>query len=411
MESPGRPPGAFEPRPSFTADPGLSRYNNRMHSLQNTLADLVRRPSVNPMGRTDISPDFTFEHRVTDYLERRLLALGCEFQRQEVEPGRHNLVAYYRPKTPAPFTVLFEAHQDTVPVDAMTVEPFGAKIDGGKMYGRGSCDVKAGITVMLHAFERLVREKPAGSANVVLAFTVDEEHTFLGVQHLVNSGLKADYAIVAEPTLLNIVHAHKGVVRWQIETPGRACHSSRPEQGVNAVYRMAKVLNAIEIYAEKLRASANDPLLGPPTLSVGRIMGGVSPNTVPDSCRIDIDRRLIPGEVPAKAVADLDAFLRSYPGLDVPFVSNPPRLACPPLNPANAGELVARLGSAIERVAGKKDVVGVPFGTDASTISEAGIPAVVFGPGDINQAHTKDEWIDLEQLEPASEILFRFAAG
>lgn len=394
-----------------TAVPGFSGYNIRMHSLQSTLADLVQRPSVNPMGRTDIAADIIHETRVTDYLERRLLELDCEYERQEVEPGRYNLVAHYRPKTPAPFTVLFEAHQDTVPVDAMTVEPFGAKVDGGRMYGRGSCDVKAGVTVMLHAFERLVRERPDGSANVTLAFTVDEEHTFLGVQHLVKSGLRADYAIVAEPTLLNIVHAHKGVVRWQIETPGRACHSSRPEQGVNAVYRMAKVLNGVEAYAEKLRASANDALLGPPTLSVGRITGGVSPNTVPDSCRIEIDRRLIPGEVPAKAVSDLEVFLRTYPGIDFPFTSTAPRLSCPPLNPASSGELVQRFGAAINSIAGKHEVIGVPFGTDASTIAEAGIPAVVFGPGDIAQAHTKDEWIDLAQLEPAFEILFRFAAG
>jgi len=380
-------------------------------SLIATLAELVRRPSVNPMGRTDIPSEITLEHRVTDYLEQRLRDLGCDYQRQEIEPGRHNLVATYRSPSPAPFSLLFEAHQDTVPVDAMTVEPFGAKRENGRMYGRGSCDVKAGGTVMLHAFERLVREKPAGSANVTLAFTVDEEHTFLGVQHLVKAGLRADYAIVAEPTLLNIVHAHKGVVRWQIETAGRACHSSRPEQGVNAVYRMARILQGIESYAEQLRTNAADPLLGPPTLSVGRITGGVSPNTVPDFCRIEIDRRLIPGENPADAVSDLDAFLRKLPGIDFPFISTTPRLACPPLDPAHSGELVTRLGAAINGVVGKHEVVAVPFGTDASTIAEAGIPAVVFGPGDIAQAHTRDEWIDLEQLEPAAEILYRFASG
>lgn len=382
-----------------------------MPSLHQTLAELVRRPSVNPMGRTDIPADITLEHRVTAYLEERLRALGCEYRRQEVAADRHNLVATYHPATPAPFTVLFEAHQDTVPVDAMTVEPFGANIENGRMYGRGSCDVKAGVTVMLHAFERLVREKPAGSANVILAFTVDEEHTFLGVQHLVKSGVKADYAIVAEPTLLNVVNAHKGVVRWQIETPGRACHSSRPEQGVNAVYRMGRLLRGVEEYAEQLRKNAPDPILGPPTLSVGRITGGVSPNTVPDVCRIDIDRRLIPGENPTAAIEDLDSYLKAYPGIDFPFVSSPARLACPPLNPVPSASLTKQFGQVINGVAGKHEVIGVPFGTDASTIAEAGIPAIVFGPGDIAQAHTKDEWIDLAELEPASEILFRFAAG
>ncbi len=382
-----------------------------MTPLAHTLAELVRRPSINPMGRTDVPPDLALEHRVADYLEGRLKALGCEVRRHEVAPGRPNVVAHYRAPTPAPFTVLFECHTDTVPTDAMTVDPFGAVVENGRLYGRGACDVKAGAAVMLHAFERLVREKPAGSADVVLAFTVDEEHTFLGVQHLMNSGVKADFAVVAEPTLLNVVNAHKGVVRWQVETAGRACHSSRPEQGVNAVYRMAKLLRGVEEYADRLRAGPGDALLGPPTLSVGRITGGASPNTVPDRCVIEIDRRLTPGETPAAAVADLDAVLRAYPGIDFPFVSTPPTFACPPLAAAASKEVVARLGRCIDAVAGRHDVVAVPFGTDASTVAEAGVPAVVFGPGDIAQAHTKDEWIDLAQLEPAAEILFRFACG
>ena len=375
------------------------------------LADLVRLPSVNPMGRTDLPPEVLYESRVTRCLEHELRNLGARVRRQPVAPGRDNLVAVYEPPGPAPFAAVFEAHQDTVPVEGMTVDPFGAAVENGRLYGRGACDVKAGVAVMLAAFARLVRERPAGSAKVTLAFTVDEEHTFLGVQELVRSGVRADYAVVAEPTLLDIVRAHKGVVRWQVETPGRACHSSRPEQGVNAVYRMARLLRGVEEYAERLRNSPPDPLLGPPTLSVGRITGGVSPNTVPDSCRIEIDRRLIPGESPADAVADLDAFLATYPGVDFPFATSGPRLACPPLSPANSGELVERLGRAIDSVVGRHEVHAVPYGTDASTLSGVGIPAVVFGPGDIAQAHTKDEWIDLGQLEPAAEILFRFACG
>lgn len=382
-----------------------------MTALPDLLAELVRLPSVNPMGRTDLTVDVLYEARVSRFLEHELRNAGVTVRRQPVLPGRDNLVAVYDPPTPPPFTVIFEAHQDTVPVDAMTVEPFGAVIDGGRLYGRGACDVKAGVAVMFAAFARLVKERPPGSAKVILAYTVDEEHTFLGIQEFVRSGITADYAIVAEPTLLNIVRAHKGVVRWQLETPGRACHSSRPEQGVNAVYRMARLLRGVEEYADRLRESPPDPLLGPPTLSVGRITGGVSPNTVPDFCRIDLDRRLIPGEDPDAAVADLGSFLGSYPGIDFPFAASQPKLACPPLSPANSGELVERLGRAIDAVVGRHEVHAVPYGTDASTLALAGIPAVVFGPGDIAQAHTKDEWIDLAQLEPAAEILYRFACG
>jgi len=382
-----------------------------MLQLAQLLAELVRRPSVNPMGRTDLPAEIVHESRVTAFLEEQLRSLGCPYRRQTVQPGRDNLIATYTPPSPPPFSILFEAHQDTVPVDAMTIEPFGARIEDGKMYGRGSCDVKAGGCVMLAAFARLLHERPPGSAAVTLAFTVDEEHTFLGIQELMNSGFQADCAIVAEPTLLNIVNAHKGVVRWQLETSGIACHSSRPELGVNAIYRMGWLLNGVEEYAAKLRNQPPDPLLGPRTLSVGRITGGVSVNTVPDFCRIEIDRRLIPGEEPAAAVESLSEFLKSYPGIDFPFSASTPQLACPPLAPTLSGDLVKRLGATIDSVVGKREVHAVPYGTDASTVANAGIPTVVFGPGDIAQAHTKDEWIDLAQLEPAAEILFRFACA
>ena len=363
------------------------------------------------MGRTDLDPSILYESRVTAFLEHELRNIGCAFRRQRVADGRDNLIATYTPPHPVPFGVLFEAHQDTVPVDGMIVEPFGATVEGGKLYGRGACDVKAGVAVMLAAFARLVKEKPDGSAQVTVAFTVDEEHGGTGIQALMQSGLTADYAIVAEPTLLNIVNAHKGVARWSLETTGRACHSSRPDQGVSAVYRMARLLGGIEEYARQLQSLPPDPVLGPRTISVGRVTGGVSPNTVPDFCRADIDRRLVPGETYDTATADLDASLRARPDVDFPFTLARGSAGCLPLGPELSVELVKRFGAVIDAVAGTHTVHPVPFGTDAATVAAAGVPVIVFGPGDIAQAHTKDEWIDLSQLEPAAEILFRFACG
>jgi acetylornithine deacetylase len=382
-----------------------------MLPLLDVLAELVRRPSVNPMGRTDLDPSILYESRVTAFLEHELRNIGCEFHRQTVFEGRDNLIATYTPPHPAPFHVLFEVHQDTVPVDGMIVEPFAAKIDGGRLYGRGACDVKAGGAVMLAALARLVKEEPAGSAKLTVAFTVDEEAGGGGVTALMRSGFRADCAIVAEPTLLNIVNAHKGVARWALETTGVACHSSRPNEGVNAVYRMAKLLNGIEGYAQKLAALPPDPVLGARTTSVGRVTGGVSPNTVPDACRADVDRRLLPGETFETATAELDAYLRGLPGVDFPFALKQASPGCAPLDPAGSAELTKRFGATIDSVVGKHTVHSVPFGTDASRVAIEGVPAVVFGPGDIAQAHTKDEWIDLSQLEPAAEILFRFACG
>jgi acetylornithine deacetylase len=370
------------------------------------LTDLVRLPSVNPMGRALPGADL-YEHRVTAYLEDFFRGLGVPFERQPVAPQRDNIVARFEAPG-ARRTLAFEAHQDTVPTDNMTVEPFGARVEGGRLYGRGACDIKGGMASMLAAFARVVRDKPRGACNLVMACSVDEEHTFLGVQEMVRRGLRADMAVVAEPTNLRIVKAHKGVCRWLVTTPGRSCHSSTPELGVNAIYRMARVLAGIERYAAELRASRSDPLLGPPTLSVGRIEGGASVNTVPDRCRIEVDRRLIPGEDAQAAPGQLADFLKGA-GIDVPFECGPLFLNCPALGPELSGELVTLLGQCLDAVTGSHEVITVPYGTDASTLAQAGVPSVVFGPGDIARAHTCDEWVPLDEVERASEVLYRLA--
>lgn len=380
------------------------------------LAELVGLPSVNPMGQANFDPELHFESRVTDYLEAHLRPLGVPWTRQPIAPGRDNLVAVYTAPN-ANRTILWEVHQDTVPVLGMTVPPFGAEVSGGRLYGRGACDVKGGMAAMLSAFARLVRERPAHSVNVVLAFCVDEEHTFLGVQRLVAQPLPLPvavpppvYAVVAEPTSLNIVNSHKGVTRWELSTVGRSCHSSRPNDGINAIYRMARLLCAVERYAAALAAQPPHPQLGPPTLSVGRVEGGISVNTVPDACRAEIDRRLVPGESPNEVLAQFrHALTQAEP--HTPFDCSPPWLHCPALAATGSEQVCAELGAAIDAVVGQHQIFAVPYGTDASTLALAGIPAVVFGPGDIAQAHTRDEWIELAQVEQAAAILYRLATS
>lgn len=375
------------------------------------LKDLVSIPSVNPMGR-DLQGPEVFEHRVTAYLEDFFRSLGVRYERQSVAPERENIVAYFESAGSAKKTFLFDVHQDTVPTDNMTIDPFAGRIENGRLYGRGACDIKGGMAAMLAAFARLAREKPAGDANLTLSCTVDEEHTFLGMQKLLQAGIRANGAVVAEPTNLNIVHTHKGAVRWHVTTPGRACHSSSPEKGVNAIYRMGRLLAAIERYAEELHTSRTDPYVGPPTLSVGRIAGGTSVNTVPDHCQIEIDRRLIPGEDPQEAMKQFEVFMKKE--IDFPFECSEPSVALRALHwqgPEGTSELIQRLGEAIDQERGSHQVMGVPFGTHAAPIAAAGIPAVVFGPGDIAKAHTCDEWVALEEVEQASEILYQFISN
>ncbi len=376
-----------------------------MDDLARLLSDLVAIPSVNPMGRSLAGPEF-LESRLTAYLEEWLGSLGVRLEHQPVAPDRDNLLAWYDPPD-ARRRVLFDVHQDTVPVGGMTIPPFVPTIERGALYGRGSCDVKGSMAAMLVAFARLVRERPQGAASVLLACTVDEEFTHLGSSRLSMTNHGAALAIVAEPTLLDIVHCHKGVLRWKIRTKGVACHSSTPELGQNAIYRMAKVVEALEKYAAILKHRTPHEILGTPTMSVGRIEGGESVNVVPDWCEVEVDRRLIPGEDPDECLSAARTWLTEELRAEIGFAFGEPGVCMPPLA-SSVSDWLEPLSNAIQRATGRRPALrGVPFGTDAGPLSAAGVPCVVFGPGDIAQAHTKDEWIDLDQVAQAAEAYFR----
>src|SRR5262245_32176942 len=259
------------------------------------------------MGRALSGPEI-LETRLSHYLEDWFTWHDIPFARQTVMPGRDNLLARFESSTSGR-TLLFDVHQDTVPADGMTIEPFVPTVEGGRLYGRGACDIKGGMAAMLLAVARLCRERPRGAASVILACTVDEEFTHRGSSHLAESKLAADLAVVAEPTRLDLVHCHKGAVRWKIHAKGVACHSSSPHLGVNAIYRMGKIIGALVEYADHLAQTNPDPMVGSPTLSVGRIEGGQSVNIVPDWCEIEIDRRLVPGEEYRQSMEDARSFL------------------------------------------------------------------------------------------------------
>ncbi|MGE0759110.1 MAG: M20/M25/M40 family metallo-hydrolase, partial [Pirellulaceae bacterium] len=265
-----------------------------------TLSDLVSRPSVNPMGRKVTGPEY-LEHRVTEYLVQLFEQLRLPYELQQIEPQRSNLFARLdgaRDPRDGGQLIVFEAHQDTVPVDGMTIPPWTPTVKDGRLYGRGACDIKGGMACMLTAISRLAEQRPADMPTIIMACSVNEEFGFSGAKDLGQLWARGesrlvprvpDAVIVAEPTDLEVVVAHKGVMRWSITTRGRASHSSKPELGVNAVYSMAKVLNVLEEYARDVVAHrAHHPLVGRPSLSVGLIAGGISVNTVPDFCAIQV---------------------------------------------------------------------------------------------------------------------------
>ena len=396
-----------------------------MLDVVETLANLVRIPSVNPMGR-EVSGDIYYEGRVTDYLESLFKQLGWPYRRQLDLPGRENIVARIDGDVPPEKggkVLLLEAHQDTVPIDGMTIAPFEPNIVGGRLYGRGSCDIKGGGASILAAAARIAAEKPKGRPTLLIGFSANEEHGFTGARTLAaiwqegaKSSLreflpKPDAAIVSEPTLLDVVAAHKGVVRWRCHTHGRAAHSSNPQLGESAIYSMAKVLNALERYAGEVVGSLTEhALVGRPTLSVGTIAGGISVNTVPDHCVIEIDRRIIPSSAdPAdRAQQHIIDYIAQHVPPGTRLEHEPSYICSPGLSDKHNANLVEQLGAAARSCGHGGKKIGVPYGTDAPAYDALGIPTVVFGPGSIAQAHTADEWVEIDQLHAAVEVLVKF---
>jgi acetylornithine deacetylase/succinyl-diaminopimelate desuccinylase-like protein len=376
------------------------------------------------MGRM-ANEEICFEHRISDWLETFFQSIGAPYERLPVvtggtnEPRRDNVIARFDSHD-AKCTMLWDVHQDTVPVDGMTIAPFDPQCVDGKIYGRGAADVKGSMAAMLVAFARLFRERPAGAANVVFSCTCDEEATATGVRDLItywqgDTSLSKllftppDIVVVAEPTELDVVVAHRGVVRFRIRSSGIACHSSHPEQGRNAIYIMARVVQRLEEHAHTLLSSPHvHPLCGGPRLSVGRIDGGVAVNVVPEHCQIEVDRRLIPGEDPLDVSKELQALVCS---VDPSVTCDAPWLSSPALSDSNNSHLAAELLKSIACTSGDHRSIGVPFCTNASTIGSTSIPTVVFGPGAIEQAHTCDEWISIKQLDAATEIFYDFACN
>jgi acetylornithine deacetylase len=383
------------------------------------LKQLVAIPSVNPMGR-DVTGPIYGTARLTDFLEKVCRQIGLTTQRQLVVPGHENLIArldgHREPEDGG--VVLLDAHQDTVPVDGMTIPPFEPQEREGRLYGRGACDTKGGMAAILAALSRLAQHQPRPAATVILSCTINEEYGCTGARRLTESWSgghdkimprKPDVAVSVEPTGLEVVIAHRGVIRWKCNTHGRAGHSSRPIAEDNAVYAMARVVTAIEQYAAALGTHGRvHPLCGPCTANVGTIRGGASANIVPDRCTIEIELRPPPGDDLAAARQRLIDHLTHTVAARYAIEHEPPYMAGPPLSDQHNGALAEQLCQVAGEVAGGCRKVGVPYGTNAAMFAAAGVPSVVLGPGFLAQAHTADEWVPVDQVRQVAEILYRF---
>ena len=368
-----------------------------------TLADLVRLNSINTAYE-----DGTSEAGVAAYLRKFFRTRGIETWEQEVFPGRSNLIARVPGRDPRR-RVILEAHMDTVSAKGMTIPPFAPTISGGRLHGRGSCDTKAGLAGMAHAVASLAADRFTPPCDVWLAAVVDEEFSYRGVVKLCE-GLTAHAAIVAEPTELRLVVATKGVLRWRIVVQGRAAHSSKPHLGINAIDHMARLILAIEPEHAAL-ATRPHPFLGPATGNVGVIRGGVQVNFVPDSCVIEIDRRLLPGEkvdaILARYQQLIDGLAARHPGFAA-TMEMPPLLVDEALETAIDSPVTQTAAAVLRGLGLNGDPCGVPYGSDASKLSRQGVPSLVFGPGSIDRAHAAVEYVETDQVLQAFEFYREF---
>jgi acetylornithine deacetylase/succinyl-diaminopimelate desuccinylase family protein len=370
-----------------------------MTKTEKLLAELIALPSVNPAYLPG-EDNRAGERRIAEFLAATAARAGLDVEFQEVLPGRPNLFARLLPAGPVRTHIWLVPHMDTV--NGLEQQFTPVKRDG-RIFGRGACDTKGSVAAMLSTLCRLASSGPAPThTEITFLGVVDEEHGQSGSRWVAKSGLKADLAIVGEPTRSRVVTAHKGSSWLRLETRGKSAHAARPELGRNAIHAMARVVEVLETqYRDKL-ARRRHPLLGPATISVGVISGGTQPNIVPDRCSVEVDRRTLPGETEAGLRREVSRFLRAH---KLRASCSSSKLApCLPLETDPRLPVVSHF----LRSARQKKPAGVDYFCDASVLAHAGIPSVVFGPGDIAQAHTNDEWLSLSELEKATAILSRF---
>lgn len=369
--------------------------------LYSLTAELVRRPSISGEERS-----------VAEFIANFLGDHGLDPALSEVEAGRPNVVASWGAEAgPA---LLLTGHSDTVPIgEGWRKDPFGGEIVDGKLYGRGSCDMKAGLAGMMLALIAVRRRLPRPARRVIFAACVDEEEGGKGTQDALRKGLAADWAVIGEPTELQPIGAAKGDAYFEVKVTGRSAHAGSPELGANAIYGAAKAIAAVERHHAELR-TRNHPLLGSPSASVGTVAGGFTVSAVPDSCTFWIDRRLVPGEDGASALAELSRRLHeegvAYPGtrIEERLAMEMPAMQSPADHP-----IFAALAGAAADAGGPS----LPTGTwsaacDGGFLQRGGIaPVVLFGPGSISrQAHRPDEFVPLDETLIAARAYTLLAA-
>jgi len=379
--------------------------NRNKNEIIKLAQDLVRVPSF--------SSDAKGLSAISQIISEEMKKIGFSVELIEVEKGLTNVIGKFRGSATAPW-ILFNGHTDVVPVprdEDWIVRPFSAEIKDGRIYGRGACDMKGGLAAMLAAPKIVFSLLPEYKGNIILTATVDEEiGGFKGMKYVVEQGIKADMGIVCEPTELKIVNVCKGLLWLRLRTKGKSAHGAMPEQGINAIYKMSKILNALENYNFK-----QTPLevLGKPTMNVGSIGGGTKLNIVPDSCEAEIDIRYLPNQNHLQIIDDLEKVVSELREKDpqIEAVIEMIRYRSP-VEISKEEKVIKIIMGAVKKILGKyPEFRGMVTAADSEYLVNAGIPSVMFGPGSEQLAHSSNEWIAIDDILTAVKIYAAIMLG
>jgi acetylornithine deacetylase len=365
---------------------------------------LVRIDSRNP----SLSASGPGESACALALRNVLESWGFRTELIETTPGRTSVAA--RIGGGAGRTIMLNGHIDTVQVDGMTHAPYSSELRDGKIWGRGSCDMKGGVAAMCAAAAQANAAGQLGGEVIVTA-VADEEWSSIGARDVVARGIRADAVVVTEPTQLTVARAHRGFVWVTITFRGKAAHGSRYDIGIDAIRHAGWVLAELDLLEARELERITHPLLGHASLHAGLISGGTAMTAYPDQCVLRIERRTLPGETPEQVMAQFDAACASvlvrHPTLAATVTQDVYR---PPSEVAADAGIVTALVAATADADIRSPITGVSYWADAAVFNEAGMPAVCYGPGDIALAHGAVEWIPVDEITRATAVLKRFVS-
>lgn len=363
--------------------------------------ELLRVRSENPPGD---------QSAIAEFLESKMKEIGLQVEKYDYEPGKPNVIGKLVGKNRRPILML-NGHVDTVPagdIDMWRSNPFEPVVRDGKLYGRGAADMKGGLAAMIYAAKKIIDAELDLSGSLLVTCVVDEEVTGYGTQSLVDRGYTADFAIVGEPTELAVLTAHKGALEFTVTTTGKSAHGSTPRKGLNAIYKMSKVCLALEKYLDELEKTRH-PLVGSPTISVGKIHGGTAVGVVPEKCQIWVERRTVPEESLDDVKAGIETLLKRLrdadPELNVDWKVT---LEVDASETPSESPIVKRSLEAVSEVTGTTATAkGFVAVCDMRFLVNQGrIPTVILGPGSMDQAHVTDEYVEIQQLVNSAKIYY-----